>query len=77
MDLTTEKKNGYLHTIEALTAKQALNQSVAVDDYGGEAVAPSDKRKLVAGLGFCFGGILPSGPHDALRPNRKPLPLQR
>jgi capsular exopolysaccharide synthesis family protein len=61
MDLTTDQKNGYARTIELLRAKQTLNQSVIVEDYGSEAVLAGDKRKLVAGLGFGFGGLIPLG----------------
>lgn len=34
---------------------------MVVEDYGSEAVLTSDKRKLVAGLGFGFGGLIPLG----------------
>jgi succinoglycan biosynthesis transport protein ExoP len=61
MDLANDKRNGYLHTLEVLHAKQILNQNVVVEDYGSEAVIPTDRRKLVAGLGFAFGGLLPLG----------------
>jgi capsular exopolysaccharide synthesis family protein len=53
--------NGYLGNIAALEAKKALNRLVNLVDGGGEAQVPTDKRKLVASVGFAFGGILPIG----------------
>ena len=47
--------------IKALQAQQILYKPVAVVDYGSNAELASDKRKLIAGLGFGIGGLLPLG----------------
>jgi capsular exopolysaccharide synthesis family protein len=49
------------NTITTLESELFLTQSVVIKDPGGEAVLASDKRKLVAGLGFGFGGLIPLG----------------
>jgi capsular exopolysaccharide synthesis family protein len=50
-----------VHYLEELHAQEILYKPVTVEDYGSEAQLTSDKRKLVAGLGFGIGGILPIG----------------
>jgi capsular exopolysaccharide synthesis family protein len=50
-----------LHYLEDLHAQEILSRPVHVEDYGSEAELASDKRKLVAGLGFGFGGMIPIG----------------
>jgi len=47
--------------IKDLEANRALSKPVLLTDPGGEAQIPTDKRKLVAGIGFTFGGLLPIG----------------
>jgi capsular exopolysaccharide synthesis family protein len=59
--LINQKRDSDLRTIEALKAQQALFTPVAIRNYGTEAVIAGDKRKLVAGLGFGFGGLIPLG----------------
>ncbi len=49
------------HSIETLQAEQELAQNIKVLGSGSEAVLTGDKRKLAAGVGFVFGGLLPIG----------------
>jgi capsular exopolysaccharide synthesis family protein len=53
--------DSYQSNIANLTARLTLNKPVKLTDPGGEAQVPTDKRKLVAGLGFVFGGFFPLG----------------
>jgi capsular exopolysaccharide synthesis family protein len=55
------RRDSDLRNIEALQAELALTKNIVIEDYGSEATLPSDKRKLLAGLGFGLGGILPVG----------------
>jgi polysaccharide biosynthesis transport protein len=61
MEIANGKLMSDRRTIETIEAEQTLQQSVVVKDPGGDAVLASDKRKLVAGLGFGFGGLIPLG----------------
>ena len=61
MEITKSNRQRCERAIEDLLARKNLNQSVLVHSYGEEAVLASDKRKLVAGLGFGFGGLIPLG----------------
>ena len=47
--------------IKDLEANRALSKPVLLTDPGGEAQIPTDKRKLLAGMGFTFGGLFPIG----------------
>jgi succinoglycan biosynthesis transport protein ExoP len=47
--------------INGLDAQRTLNKIVIPTDPGGEAQIPTDKRKLAAGVGFTFGGLIPIG----------------
>jgi capsular exopolysaccharide synthesis family protein len=58
---TKLKRDNELNTIQQIEAKIQLNQSVALADPGSEATLTNDKRKLVAGMGFGLGGLIPLG----------------
>jgi capsular exopolysaccharide synthesis family protein len=48
-------------TIDDVQAKMALTKPVNIVSYGDEATLSGDKRKIVAAVGFLFGGFIPVG----------------
>jgi capsular exopolysaccharide synthesis family protein len=58
---TKLKRDNEMNTIQQIEAKLQLAQTIALADPGSEATLTNDKRKLVAGMGFGLGGLIPLG----------------